>query len=997
MNKFAEIVYGILPEMIQSATSVENIEYILSRIIVQLCLILVVIVVGVAVICFAKRISRRSVRLVRISAATVSLLLIACMVNWILLGPMSNLMSAAFVETKELQEETQQASRDLVTEIASEGIVMAKNEDNALPLETGTNLNVFGWASTNPVYGGTGSGAVDVSRAVSLLDGIRAGGFTLNEDLIDFYTAYEDTRPVADVMIGEADWTLPEPNVSEYSQELLQQTRDFSDTAVIVLARVGGEANDLPTDMTAVIDGSYDAGDGDVFADLDSTAIYDEDRNAGSDWDEGDTYLNLTNREEELVDLVCENFENVIIVCNSANAMDLAWTNDYEQVKSVLICPPAGETGFEALGLILSGQVNPSGRTVDTWAANLTQAPWFHNIGAMSYDNTQDFEAVIAAQEDSTGYSGRTSFLNYVEGIYVGYKFYETAADEGLIDYDSTVVYPFGYGLSYTTFQQNLDSTEVTDSEIIMNVTVTNTGDVAGKDVVQVYCNPPYTNGGIEKASANLMAFEKTGLLQPGESETLTLSFSLEDLASYDAEDYGCYVLEAGDYILSINENSHTEIAETIYTQPETVVYGEDHPRTSDQVAAVNQFDFAASDSYVTLSRADGFANYEEAVAAPSSYSITPEVLEQLSGNGIYDETAYNDPDDPMPAQGASNGLTLGELRGVDYDDERWESLLDQMTVTEMQDLIANCGYQTIAVNSIDKVATIDTDGPAGVNSFMTGMYGTGFPSEMFIAQTWNKDLALRSGEALGQEMEEFGIAGWYGPAMNIHRSPFAGRNFEYYSEDSLLSGQMAAEQQAGAAEHGVYSYLKHFVLNDQEANRTAFLCTWADEQTIREIYLKPFEISIKSNPGVATAVMSSFNFLGTVPTAACDPLLNTVLREEWGFEGFVSTDYFVGIGYQDADRFIRAGNDAMLATVASTAYVDDVESATSLQAMRQASKNILYTVVNSLAYGENAQNGLAPWMTVLFAVDAVVVLLLAGIEAGAAAADRKARKKEQQ
>ena len=989
MDRFAEIVYGILPEMIQSATSVENIEYILSRIIVQLCLILVVLVAGVAVICFAKRISRRSVKLVWISAAAVSLLLIVCMVNWILLGPMSNLMSAAFVETRELREETSQSSRALVTEIASEGIVMAKNIDNALPLETGANLNVFGWASTNPVYGGTGSGAVDVSRAVSLLDGIRGGGFNLNENLINFYTDYGDTRPVADVMIGEADWTLPEPNVSEYSQELLQQARDFSDTAVVVLARVGGEANDLPTDMTAVIDGSYDAGD--VFADLDSTALYDDSRNEGNDWDEGDTYLNLTNREEELVDLVCENFENVIIVCNSANAMDLAWTNDYEQVKSVLICPPAGEAGFEALGLIMSGEVNPSGRTVDTWATNLTESPWFNNIGAMSYDNTQDFEAVIASQEDSTGYSGRTSFLNYVEGIYVGYKFYETAADEGLINYDSTVVYPFGYGLSYTTFQQNLDGMEVTDREIVLNVTVTNTGDVAGKDVVQVYSNPPYINGGIEKASANLVAFEKTGLLQPGESETLALSFALEDLASYDAEDHGCYVLEAGDYILSINENSHTEIATTVYTQPETVVYGEDNPRSSDQIAAVNQFDFAASDSYVTLSRADGFANYEEAVAVPASYSIAPEVLEQLSGNGIYDETEYNNPNDPMPTQGASNGLTLGELRGADYDDERWESLLDQMTVTEMQELIANCGYQTIAIGSIDKASTIDTDGPAGVNSFMTGMYGTGFPSEMFIAQTWNKDLALRSGEALGQEMEEFGIAGWYGPGINIHRSPFAGRNFEYYSEDSYLSGQMAAEQQAGAAEHGVYSYLKHFVLNDQEANRTAFLCTWADEQTIREIYLKPFEISIKSNPGVATAVMSSFNFIGTVPTAACDQLLNTVLREEWGFEGFVATDYFVGIGYQDADRFIRAGNDAMLATVASTAYVDDVESATSQQAMRQASKNILYTVVNSLAYGENAQDGLPLWMTVLFVIDAVFVLLLAGIEAG----DRKARKKE--
>lgn len=984
MNAAAEIIYGILPEMIQSATSVENIAYILSRILLQLGLIGIIIVACVIVIVFAKQISKRSYKVIRITAVTGGLLMLVGIVNWILIGPMNNLMSAAFVETKQLAENTRQNSRALVTEIASEGIVLAKNTDNTLPLTGVSNLNVFGWASTNPVYGGTGSGAVDVSRAVSLLDGIRAGGFTLNQDLETFYVDYEDTRPVADVMIGEADWTLPEPNVTEYSQELIQQAKEFSDVAVIVLSRVGGEANDLPTDMTAVIDGSYDAGDGDVFADLDSTALYDDARNAGNDWDPGDTYLNLTNREEELVDLVCNNFSTVIVICNSANAMDLAWTNAYEQIKSVLICPPAGESGFEALGLILSGQVNPSGRTVDTWATNLTQAPWFHNIGAMSYDNTQEFETLIASQEDSTGYSGRTSFLHYVEGIYVGYKFYETADDEGLIDYDATVVYPFGYGLSYTSFEQHLNGMEVTDGNIRLDVTVTNTGAVAGKDVVQVYCNPPYVNGGIEKASVNLMAFEKTSLLQPGQSEDVSLQFAVEDLASYDATEHGCYVLEQGDYILSINSDAHTPIESTTFTQAETVVYGENSPRNSDKTAAVNQFDFAASNTYTTLSRRDGFANYAQATAAPASYSMDPQVMEQLSGNGIYDETEYNDTNDPMPTQGASNGLRLQDLRGADYKDERWELLLDQMSVQDMQDLIANCGYQTIAVSSIDKVATIDTDGPAGVNSFMTGMYGTGFPSEIFIAQTWNKELAYRSGETLGQEMEEFGIAGWYGPAMNIHRSPFAGRNFEYYSEDSLLSGIMAAEQQAGAAEHGVYSYLKHFALNDQEANRTAFLCTWADEQTIREIYLRPFEIAVKSNPDVPTAVMSSFNFIGTVPAGACEPLLNTVLRQEWGFKGFVASDYFVGIGYQDADRFIRADNDAMLATVASTAYVDDVESATSLLTMRQASKNILYTVVNSLAYGENAQNGLAYWMVMLFAIDTVIIVVLLGAEAAA-------------
>ncbi len=994
MDGIAEFTYGILPESIQSATSVDNIAYVLSRMTTQLIIIVVALIGCALLLVLAGKIYKKAAGLIRISSVTAFFLVACMMVNWILLGPMNNLVSAAFADTKELSQETMEASRSLVAEIASEGVVMTKNTDDTLPLTGVTNLNVFGWASTNPVYGGTGSGAVDVSKAVSLLDGLEAGGFSVNQELVEFYTDYEDTRLVADVMIGEADWTLPEPNVSEYSEELLEQAREFSDVAVVVLSRVGGEANDLPTDMTAVLDGTYDAGDGDVFADLDSTALYDDSRNVGNDWDEGDTYLNLTNREEELVELVCDNFDTVIVVYNSANAMDMAWTNQYEQIKGVLICPPAGETGFVALGQILSGQVNPSGRTVDTWITDLQQAPWFQNIGAMSYDNTADFEAVIAAQEDSTGYSGRTSFINYVEGIYVGYKFYETAAVEGLIDYDSVVVYPFGYGLSYTSFEQALDAMTVNDGEILLTVTVTNTGSVAGKDVVQVYYNPPYTNGGIEKASANLITFQKTEELQPGDSQTLELNFEVEDMASYDATGYGCYVLEAGDYVISIQADSHTQLASSVYTQEETVVYDQDHPRSDDLTAAVNQFDFASSDSYTTLSRADGFANYEEAVAAPSSYSMPEDVMATLSGNGIYDETQYNVADDVMPTQGASNGLELADLRGADYDDDRWEQLLDQLTVEDMSNLIANCGYQTVAIQSIGKVATIDTDGPAGVNSFMTDMYGTGFPSEMFIAQTWNLDLAYASGQALGQEMEEFGIAGWYGPAVNIHRSPFAGRNFEYYSEDSVLSGYMAAQQQAGAAEHGVYAYLKHFALNDQEANRTAFLCTWADEQTIREIYLKPFEIAIKENPGVATAVMSSFNFIGTTPAGACAPLLNTVLREEWGFQGFVASDYFVGIGYQDADRFIRAGNDGMLATVASTAYVDDTESATSILTMRQASKNILYTVVNSLAYGEDADTGPAAWMVTLGLVDAVVVILLAAVEVLAIRSYRKKQRK---
>ena len=574
------------------------------------------------------------------------------------------------------------------------------------------------------------------------------------------------------------------------------------------------------------------------------------------------------------MDLVCSNFDNVIVVYNGANAMELGFVNDYSQIKGALWCPGTGQSGFEGLGEIMSGAVNPSGKTSDTFIADLTKTPNFKNFGSFTYDNMAEFKAAFKGEDTYP------SFVNYTEGIYTGYRFYETASAEGLIDYDKEVVYPFGYGLSYTSFQQEMGALTEKDGTISFDVTVTNKGNQPGKDVVEVYYNPPYTNKGIEKASANLIAFDKTDILKPGESQTIPMSIKAEDMASFDSGVNGCYVLESGDYKISIRSDSHNIITEQNYNVPDTLVYNESQPRTSDKAAAVNRFEDAGGE-LTYLSRADGFANYEEAVAAPKNMSMSEKYKKTFINNSNYDPAAHNNDSDQMPLTGVKNGLKLADMRGLSYDDPQWEKLLDQLTVSEMDTMTAIGGYQTSEAKSVNKVGTVDCDGPASINNNFTGTGSIGFPSAVMIASTWNHDIAEAFGEEIGKMADEMDVSGWYAPAMNIHRCAFAGRNFEYYSEDGVLSGQMAARAVAGAEKHGVYAYIKHFALNDQETNRLSMLCTWSNEQAIREIYLKPFEIAVKE--GHAKAVMSSFNYIGTVYSGANDTLLNKVLRGRMG------------------------------------------------------------------------------------------------------------------
>ena len=957
----------------------------------------VVALLAIVVMIAVRKLPKAKKKMIRAQSGLAILLALTIVVNLICTGPMSTMLDLVS-GSGTITEETSAKATELVNEITADGVVLAKDEDGILPVASGSKLNVFGWASTNPCYGGTGSGALNTAYPVTdLLTGLHNAGIETNEELSKFYTDYKADRP--SVGMVAQDWTLPEPNVSLYTDEMMENAKAFSDTAMVVITRVGGEGADLPTDMASVVDGSWIRRVAQAYGSERGTAYYngtyDDSLNEGNDWDKGDHFLQLSNREEDLLDLVTANFDNVILVYNGANAFQMDFLKDYPQIKGVLLCPGTGQSGFEGFGKVVSGEVNPSGRTVDTYVSNLKNAPWWNNFGDFKYTNTEELNS------DSSFFDpeGTTpSFVNYVEGIYVGYKFYETAADEGLINYDDEVVFPFGYGLSYTSFTKEMSGITNDGTNLNFTVTVTNTGSVAGKDVVEIYSDPPYTNGGIEKSSANLLDFAKTSELAPGESQTIEFSIPVEDLASYDYQTNGCYVLEAGDYVISANDDSHNVADSQTYTVASDIVYNESNKRGSDAVAATNEFDFAEGE-ITYLSRADGFANYAEATAAPATYEMTDEQKAAFDNAHTYTEAGYQNDDDANAADittGAKNGLKLVDLRGVDYNDAKWDQLLDQMTIDEMQQTIGFGGYQTAAVSSIEKVRTNDCDGPASINNNFTGVGSVGFPAATLIGMTWDKDLAYAFGDSIGEMANEMDTSGWYGPAMNIHRTAFAGRNFEYYSEDGVLSGRMASNAILGAQEHGVYAYMKHFALNDQEGNRTSMAATWSNEQAIREIYLKPFELSVKDAD--CHAVMSSFNYIGTRWAGGCKELLKNVLRGEWGFVGFVETDYFGVYGYMTADQGVRNGCDLMLCTTGNDFNTVTVLTNSSKQALREASKNILYTVVNSRAYAaENLNPGMAKWEIIMIGADVLVALLIVALEIKTFKSYKKRKEEEEE
>jgi len=960
--------------------------------------LLLVIVVMVAAHFVVKKGTRH---VVRWTAGLAWILVVLVLVNQICFGPLYPMLSGVLNASRaEISDDVVGNSMAVIGEVGDEGMVLVKN-NGLLPLPADkTQLNVFGWSSISPVYSGTGSAvAGEAGPAVSILQSLSNAGYSMNSELSQLYLGYKDFKGMRpSITMQTQDWTLPEPTKDAYTSAMMSNATAFSDTAIIVIARSGGENADLPTDMNAVINGTYNvANTSAVAANFAGNYGYTNGlyKNNGDydDFEPGEHYLELSRTEEDLVDLVCSTFQNVIVVVNANNAMELDWVDKYPSIGAVILAPGTGNCGMSALGRIINGTVNPSGRTVDTYVKDLTKAPtWNHsgNSGNHIYTGVEDLVKQVGRSDIS--FQGAFSFVDYVEGIYMGYKYYETASDDGVINYSDYVQYPFGYGLSYTTFKQEITDFKQDADNITVEVTVTNTGSVAGKDVVELYSTPPYTNGGIEKASVNLIDFAKTGLLEAGASEKVTLTVPMENLASYDSGKIktanGGYILEAGEYVISIRSDSHTVLDSRSFTLGADVDYSAEG-RPSDKVAPVNLFDYMdAGRSY--LSRKDKFANYAAVTAAPTDFAIDSDTVKAIQQISVarYNPTKHDVETDVMPTLGASNGLALSDLTGKSYDDPQWEQLLDQLSLEDMITLINTGGWKTAAIQSVGKIASSDCDGPAGLSNYVTGAMGTQFPSEVLMAQTWSKEMAEKIGDAIAQEFANANNYGWYGPAMNLHRSAFSGRNFEYFSEDGVLSGIFASHEVNGAVKYGVYPFLKHFAGNDQETNRCAFLLTYMTEQTFRENVLKPFETVVKNFDfeHYVMGMMTAYNWLGTVPVISNSDLLTTVLRGEWGFIGTVISDYNGSYGYQISDAAVRAGNDLMLGYgTFETNQFTDTEAATCVLAMRQACKNILYTIGNSGYYEEGTEvdTSSTDKMTQTFTiVNVVVTVLVLAIEA---------------
>ena len=918
----------------------------------------------------------------------------------------------------ENKAQTLEAANALNEKIVEEGIVLMKNE-GSLPLKTpksdsaitvAPRISVFGKNSVNLVYGGSGSGGASAAGATSLYSSLSSAGYDINQELKSFYESNDKSgsgRPASPAM-GTllAGFATGETPISSYGDVKSSYSSDYRDMALIVISRIGGEGYDLPRTMLE----SYN----------DNAAAVD-----GANGD--DHYLQLDNNERDLIAHVKESgFENICVIINSATPMELGELADDEAIDSIVWIGSVGKTGINALGRVLNGQVNPSGRTVDTYARDFKNDPTWENFGN---NNTNNGNRYFVGEKKRAYY-----YVEYEEGIYVGYRYYETRyATEGANGdnwYKENVVYPFGYGLSYSEFDwelagvrmngENWDVNEkiplCLDTEIEIDIKVTNrsTSPMSGKDVVQLYYTAPYYAGEIEKAHVVLADFAKTDILIPGgESDIVTLSVSAYDMASYDYSDANNngnkgYELDAGDYQLKIARNAHDQNPIVISA---SVLGDSDILFNTDTVTGnkvENRFDDVSahfSDGSATLlSRNDWEGTWpkkptmeeqkvEQSFIDSLSWSkndVNQKWTATVMPNQSKTELSYNDTKIKLyDLISYENGVMT-----VDYNDPRWEDLLDQLTVDQMINLIGTGNYNTGLINNIAKPKTTDPDGPVGFTAFMgdPSVYDTCFyASACVLGATFNTELAYRMGEMIGNEGligNERGdgrtYSGWYAPAVNIHRSPFAGRNWEYYSEDGMLSGIMASGVIQGAKSKGVYTYVKHFALNDQETNRSNNgVLTWCTEQAMREIYFKPFELAVKE--GETTAMMSSFNRIGTVWAGGSYELLTEVLRNEWGFKGMVITDYNYSTPYMEVDQMIRAGGDLNLSQ--SNLPGDDL-TATQVTALRNATKNILYTVASS-----NAMNGLGEgvvyhydqpyWTRALIAVDVVIlgVLVLVGLK----------------
>jgi beta-glucosidase len=870
-------------------------------------------------------------------------------------------------------------SNQLNIEFNEEGIVMLKNDNNALPLSSGAKVSVFGKNSVNLVYGGTGSGGTSSDGATTLYQSLTDAGFVYNTELKKFYDSSDSGsgRPDNPSMSSAAIPGLAtgETPVKSYSSKLQSTYANYNDAALIVFSRIGAEGADLPRTMATEVGGS--------------TAV--EGARSASDH-----YLQLDQNETDLIEYVSnQGFKHIIIIINSNSAMELGFLDDptnyaySSKIDGALWIGSPGKTGITALGEILNGSVNPSGHLVDTYARNLKDAPSWNNFGNNNIVNGDSYLV--------DGKAKQYYYVDYEEGIYVGYRYYETRGEtEGEAWYNQSVVYPFGYGLSYTTFQYDLEDssslpTVMDKSEFTVKVRVTNTGSVAGKAVVQLYVTPPYTTGGIEKSSKVLCGFEKTSLLAAGASEVVEITVDPYNFASYDYNDankngYTGYELEAGSYKFSVSTDAHTAVQTFSTTVAQDIRYETD---TATGTTIENLFDDVDDQLGTVLSRADWTGTWPQ-TRSTDERTVTNDFIKSLSDYSAYIaampevDTSEVGVDHSTGSNGEDySQITLRDLVGADYDDEKWEALLDRLSFDDMLNLFNKGAFQTVALLNIGKPATLDTDGPVGWTNFMdtTGTYENtcSYASECVLGSTWNKDIMYAMGESVGNEAL-IGSNGtpfttWYAPAVNIHRSAFGGRNFEYFSEDGYFSGIMASYEIQGAMSKGVNPTIKHFALNEQETHRsTTGLLTWATEQSMRELYLKPFEIAVKQ--GGVRGVMSSFNRVGTTWAGGDYNLLTKLLKEEWGFKGMIISDYNDGTSYMNCKQMAYAGGNLDLAsrqdfywTSASSSNKSDVA------VLRNNTKSLLYAIANSNALNkEILRYNLPVWMDIMFVVDAVIV-----------------------
>ncbi|NCB34439.1 MAG: beta-glucosidase [Clostridia bacterium] len=926
--------------------------------------------------------------------------------------------------------EVLEAAENFVVEVVEEGITLLKNEGGALPLSEGLKVSVFGKNSVNLVYGGSGSAGNVVSKRKTLYDSLDASKLSYNAEMKAFY---EDDgrsgrgRPANPGMVSGqrlSGFAVGEAPVSNYDQKVRDSYREFGDVALVLISRIGGEGFDLP--RTMAVDFTY------------MTPI------AGAS-SPNDHYLELDRNEKDMIAEAKANFDKVIVILNVGTTMELDELAGDEGIDAIIWMGMPGSSGVMALGGILTGktpdgrQISPSGRTVDTWAVDFTQDPSWYNSGV--YGSEFGNRYLTGAGELS-----QFPFVNYEEGIYVGYRYWETRGFEenkiGEKDawYSSSVVYPFGYGLSYTSFDWEVNYSlegEVLnrDDTILVSVKVTNTGNWPGKDVAQLYYSAPYTPGGIEKAHVVLADFAKTGLLEPGQSETLTLSLKTGDMKSYDWSDangngFTGYEVEKGAYTIYAGRNAHSYAAEKTYTLVQNALLRKDINARGEETEITNQFDDVSAGFLGDWTAASFVSRRDFEGTLPKGYlvdarrTLTPQ-MEEILEQSIKRRYAGDDTGKPwqvdqslMPSTTpVNNGISLqsmleneeGVLVGeVSFDDPRWDRLLDQITLDEMKLLVGYGAFRSNPVAGIDgivsKPMTTDADGPSGFTSFLSDsvIYDTcSYQAQCVLGATWNAELARRMGEMVGEEAlvgDEKGdgipYSGWYAPAVNIHRSPFAGRNWEYYSEDGLLSGRLAAAMIKAVDGKGVYTYVKHFAVNDQETDREYNgIMVWANEQSMRELYLKPFEIAVKE--GGAKGMMTSFNRLGTVWAGGSYPLLTTVLRGEWGFRGGVVTDFSMN-RYTYVDLMIRAGGDLFLTQDAKVFGMPD--DATQVSLLRQAAKNLLYITANSNVMSVVVDGYRPPvWHSYIYALIALTAVLCAMWGVWINAAIRKKEKKLQE